>query len=89
VCVAGSRIRLTVTDVVDEQQAKLRPQTVDNKTPQLLVTAEATRKHNERPVFRTNNLDVVPGVNVHGSSFRPLLHPHDERWIRSASFCAA
>jgi hypothetical protein len=66
VCVVGSRIRLTVTDVVDEQQAKL-PQTVDNKTPQLLVTAAATRKHNGRPVFCTNNLDVVAGVDVHGS----------------------
>jgi hypothetical protein len=32
-CVPASRIRLTTTDVVDEQQAKVALQTINDKTP--------------------------------------------------------
>jgi hypothetical protein len=59
--------------VVDEQQAKLALQTVDDKTPQLLIAAEAMRKDDKRPIdgtAGTNNLDVVPGIDVHRASLR-------------------
>ena len=54
--------------MVEEQQPKVRFQTVDDTAPELLITAEAMRKHDQRPVCRANNLDIVPGVDVHGSS---------------------
>ena len=66
--IPGSRIGFTGTDVVDEQQAKLALQTVDDGTPQLLITAEAMRQEDKWPVVGTNNLDVVPGIDVHGAS---------------------
>ena len=56
---------------VDEQQAKLILQPVDDATPQLLITAETMREEDQWPIdgtAGTNYLDVVPGIDVHGAS---------------------
>lgn len=66
--VPARRIRLPAADVVDEQQAKVPLQPVDDPTPQLLIAAEPMREEDQWPVRSANDLDVVPGVDVHAST---------------------
>ena len=54
--------------MVEEEHAKLPLEAVGDKTPQLLITAEAMREDDQRTIRITNDLDVVSCVDVHGSS---------------------
>ncbi|BBZ44326.1 hypothetical protein MPRM_16070 [Mycobacterium parmense] len=51
--------------MVEEQQAKVRLQPVDDQTPQLLIAAEPMRQDDRWAAWRADDLDIVPGANIH------------------------
>ncbi len=69
------------SDEVDEYQTEVRPEFVDNETPEVLIASEAMDQQDRRAVFGAYDVDVVPGVNVHQARLdrEPIFARHITR----------
>src|SRR3954453_21692704 len=58
--------------MVEQHDAEVRKKCRYDQAPQVLITAEAVREHDRRPLVGADDVDVVAGAGVHYADCRCL-----------------